>query len=59
MFGRGPDEPFDPKAVADPAKRAWAAVNERELEAAEREGRTPSLLPSLTFTSAATPSRRC
>jgi hypothetical protein len=28
VFGRRPDEPFSPKAIADPAKRAWAAVNE-------------------------------
>jgi hypothetical protein len=49
VFGRKPDEPFNPKAIADPAKRAWAAVNEREQEEAEREGRNPDLLPSLTF----------
>lgn len=49
VFGRRPDEPFNPKVVADPAKRAWAAVNEREREEAEREGRSPDLLPSLTF----------
>ncbi len=49
VFGRGPDEPFNPKSIADPAKRAWAAVNEREREEAEREGRNPDLLPSLTF----------
>jgi hypothetical protein len=46
---RTPDEPFAPKAIADPAKRAWAAVNEREREEAEREGRNPDFLPSLTF----------
>jgi integrase len=49
VFGRGRDEPFDPKAIADPAKRAWTAVNEREREEAEREGRSPDLLPALTF----------
>jgi integrase len=48
-FGRRPDEPFSPKAIADPAKRTWAAVNEREREKAAREGRDPDLLPSLTF----------
>lgn len=48
-FGRKSDEPFAPKTVANPAKRAWAAVNEREREEAEREGRSPDLLPSLTF----------
>lgn len=49
VFGRGPDEPFNPKAITDPAKRAWGAVNEREREEAERERRNPNLLPSLTF----------
>lgn len=49
VFGRRRDAPFSPKAIADPAKRAWAGVNERELEEAEREGRNPDLLPSLTF----------
>lgn len=47
--GRKPDEPFNPKAIADPAKRAWAAVNEREREEAEQKGRNPDLLPSFTF----------
>lgn len=49
VFGCGLDEPFNPKAIANPAKRAWAAVNEREREEAEREGRSSDLLPSLTF----------
>lgn len=49
VFGRRSAEPFDPKAIADRAKRAWADVNERELETAEREGRSPDLLPLLTF----------
>jgi len=49
VFGRRPDKPFSPKAIADPAKRAWAAVNEREREEAEQGGRNPDLLPSLTF----------
>lgn len=49
VFGRRPNEPFSPKAIADPAKRAWATVNEREREEAEQEGRNPDLLPSLTF----------
>ena len=49
VFGRRPDEPFNPKSIADPAKRAWAAVNGNEREEAEREGRNPDLLPSLTF----------
>lgn len=30
VFGRGPAEPFDPKASAERAKCAWAAANERE-----------------------------
>jgi integrase len=49
VFGRKPDEPFNPKGIGDPAKRAWKAANERELKTAEREGRSPELLPSLTF----------
>ncbi len=49
VFGRRPDEPFGPKAITDPAKRAWAAVNEREREEAAQEGRNPDLLPALTF----------
>jgi integrase len=49
VFGRGVDEPFRPKGIADRAKRAWAAVNEREREAAEREGRDPELLRPITL----------
>lgn len=40
---------FEPKAVADRAKRAWAAANEREREAAEQEGRDPDFLRPITF----------
>ena len=49
VFGCGPSEPFAPKPIADRAKRAWSGVNEREREAAEREGRNPELLRPLTF----------
>jgi integrase len=49
VFGRGVDEPFRPKGIADRAKRAWTAANEREREAAERDGRDPELLRPITF----------
>lgn len=49
VFGRGEDDPFAPKAIADRAKRAWAAANEREREAAERERRKPNLLQPITL----------
>ena len=49
VFGRGQDEPFAPKAIADRAKRAWEAANKREREAAEREGRDPELLRPITL----------
>jgi integrase len=49
VFGRGVDEPFGPKGIADRAKRVWATVNEREREAAEREGRDPELLRPITL----------
>jgi integrase len=49
VFGRGTDEPFAPKAIADRAKQAWAKTNEREREEAEREGRDLDLLQPLTF----------
>jgi len=41
--------PFDPKTINDRAKRAWEAANEREGEAAEREGREPDLLQPITL----------
>ena len=49
VFGRGRDDPFAPKAIADRAKRAWEAANKREREAAEREGRDPELLRPITL----------
>lgn len=49
VFGRGEEEPFAPKAVADRAKRAWAKINERERAAAKREGRNPDLLQPMTL----------
>jgi hypothetical protein len=30
IFGRGPDQPFDPKTVGDRAKRSWNKANDRE-----------------------------
>jgi integrase len=49
VFGRGANDPFRPKAIADRTKRAWAEANERERETAEREGRDPNLLQPITF----------
>ncbi len=49
VFGRGSDEPFAPKAVADRARRAWGEANEHEREAAEREGGDPDLLWPITL----------
>jgi integrase len=30
IFGRGPDQPFDPKTVGDRAKRSWHQANQSE-----------------------------
>jgi integrase len=49
IFGRQATEPFDPKTLNDRAKRAWAAVNKREIKAAEEEGREPALLRPITM----------
>jgi integrase len=49
VFGRGEDDPFAPKGIADRAKRAWVAANERERETATEEGRAPDLLRPITF----------
>ncbi|HEV7400832.1 MAG TPA: site-specific integrase [Solirubrobacterales bacterium] len=49
VFGRGVNDPFRPKAIADRTKRAWAEANEHERETAEREGRDPDLLQPITF----------
>ena len=49
VFGRGVGEPFGPKGVADRAKRVWTVANERECEAAERDGREPELLRPITL----------
>lgn len=43
-FGRTATEAFYASTVDYRAKRAWRAANEREREAAEREGREPDLL---------------
>lgn len=49
VFGRGVDEPFGPKGIADRAKRVWTVANERERGAAERDGREPELLRPITL----------
>jgi integrase len=49
VFGRATGDPFDPKGITGRAKRAWDEANEREREAAEREGRRPDLLQPITF----------
>jgi integrase len=49
VFGRGVDEPFGPKGIADRAKRVWAVANERECGAAEQDGREPELLRPITL----------
>lgn len=49
LFGRSPDQPFSPKAVADRAKRAWATANDQERDTAEQEGRDPDLLSPITL----------
>jgi integrase len=49
VFGRETGDPFDPKAITDRAKRAWAKANKCERETAEREGRRPDLLQPITF----------
>ena len=49
VFGRNPDEPFDPKTLGDRAKRSWRAHNKAEIEEAEREGREPDLLRPITL----------
>jgi integrase len=35
VFGRGPDQPFDPKTVGDRAKRSWNQANETAAEKGE------------------------
>ncbi len=42
VFGRGPDQPFDPKTVGDRAKRAWSQANEGDGEQGELR---PTLRP--------------
>jgi integrase len=48
-FGRTPEHPFDAKTINDRAKRAWAARNKSEEEAAEGERREPRLLQPITL----------
>jgi integrase len=49
VFGRTADQVFYPSTIDGRAKRAWKARNLAEREAAEAEGRSPALLPSLTL----------
>jgi hypothetical protein len=58
VFGRSPREAFYASTVDGRAKRAWAAANEREREAAEREHREPELLVPISLHLCRTPSPR-
>lgn len=49
IFGRTTEHPFDAKTINDRAKRAWAAWNKSEEEAAEGERREPRLLQPITL----------
>jgi integrase len=49
VFGRTRQEAFYASTVDGRAKRAWAAVNKREREAAEREHREPELLAPISL----------
>ena len=45
IFGRGPDQPFDPKTLGDRAKRSWNQANESEGEKGDlREALRPMTL---------------
>jgi integrase len=32
VFGRGPDQPFDPKTVGDRAERSWSQANPKAIQ---------------------------
>lgn len=49
VFGRSLREAFYASTVDGRAKRAWAAANKREREAAEREHRQPELLAPISL----------
>jgi len=49
LFGRTEDEAFFASTVDGRAKRAWKALNSRECEAAEAEGRERVLLRPITL----------
>lgn len=49
VFGRSPSAAFYASTVDNRAKRAWAAFNEAEREAAEEADREPTLLEPITL----------
>ncbi len=49
VFGRTASEAFVSSTVDNRAKRAWAAFNDREVEAAEKDQREAVLLKPLTL----------
>jgi integrase len=49
LFGRKDGEPFAPKSISQRAGRAWEEANQRESEAAERDGREPDPLRPITL----------
>lgn len=49
VFGRTREIPFTPDVPQRRAEKAWAAANDREIEAAERERREPLLLEGITL----------
>lgn len=49
VFGRTPRQAFYASTVDGRAKRAWAAANKLEREAAEDEGRTPDPLKPISL----------
>jgi integrase len=49
IFGRTTREAFFASTIDHRAKRAWARMNEREQEAAEKEGRAPVIVERITM----------
>jgi integrase len=49
LFSRKGGEPFAPKSISQRAGRAWEEANQREREAAERDGREPDPLRPITL----------